>query len=304
MIPLAIVGYGKIAQEEHAPALARSTDFALSALVTHHAADRALPQFATLAELHQARPDITAVVLCTPPLGRLALVAEALSLGLDVMLEKPPAATLSEAEALAALAAGDRVIYAAWHARQSVTIAPAVEWLAGKTVARVDLNWQEDVRDFHPGQDWMWQPGIGVFDPGINALSVVSKLLAGPVLLKRAKLRFPANKCAPIAADLTLSDRTGTPISIALDMNRPGPHTWEIEIVTDAGTMLIAQHSAQAWIDGIPVELPYRTEYDGMYSRFAELITARRSDVDLTPFRLVADTYMIGERVTVPAFEA
>jgi D-galactose 1-dehydrogenase len=42
----------------------------------------------------------------------------------------------------------------------------------------VNVIWREDVRVWHPGQDWIWQPGgLGVFDPGINALSIITHIL-------------------------------------------------------------------------------------------------------------------------------
>jgi D-galactose 1-dehydrogenase len=53
---------------------------------------------------------------------------------------------------------------------------PAKAWLAGKRqVARGRITWREDVRKWHPGQDWVFEPGgMGVFDPGINALSILT----------------------------------------------------------------------------------------------------------------------------------
>ena len=51
------------------------------------------------------------------------------------------------------------------------------DWLAGRTIRRVECTWKEDVRVWHPGQAWIWEPGIGVFDPGINALSVLTRIL-------------------------------------------------------------------------------------------------------------------------------
>ena len=39
-----------------------------------------------------------------------------------------------------------------------------------------------------------------------------------------------------------------------------------------------------------------------MYRHFADLIAKRESDIDLSPFRLVADAYLIGRRHAVEAF--
>jgi D-galactose 1-dehydrogenase len=45
-------------------------------------------------------------------------------------------------------------------------------------------------------------------------------------------------------------------------------------------------------------------EYQGIYRRFAALLAGGRSAVDPEPFRLVADAFMIGRRITVEPFSA
>jgi len=44
-------------------------------------------------------------------------------------------------------------------------------------------------------------------------------------------------------------------------------------------------------------------EYPGLYAKFADLVGSRSSDVDVTPLRLVADAFLVGRRMIVPAFE-
>jgi len=39
------------------------------------------------------------------------------------------------------------------------------------------------------------------------------------------------------------------------------------------------------------------------YRRFAELIAAGESEIDATPFRLVADAFLAGKRTPVARFE-
>src|SRR3546814_14801298 len=95
---------------------------------------------------------------------------------------------------------------------------------------------KEDVRVWHPGQEWIWESGIGVFDPGINALSVLTKLIGDTVLLDTAALRFPSNRPAPLAADLPLSPGT-LPLDVAFDFAPPGPHTGDIVIEPDGGPL-------------------------------------------------------------------
>jgi D-galactose 1-dehydrogenase len=44
-------------------------------------------------------------------------------------------------------------------------------------------------------------------------------------------------------------------------------------------------------------------EYPGIYRRFGQLLDEGRSEVDETPFRHLADAFMIGRRIMVEAFE-
>ena len=63
----------------------------------------------------------------------------------------------------------------------------ARKWLASRTVRKVQVNWKEDVRVWHPGQKWIWKAGgLGVFDPAINALSIITKILPGTLVLRNA----------------------------------------------------------------------------------------------------------------------
>ncbi len=301
---VAIVGVGKIARDEHMPTIAADPRFTLVATVTRHNVLSDVPNFATLAALKQAHPDVTAIAICTPPRGRLELVREAVDLGLDVLLEKPPAATVSEAEGLIAAARGsDSVLYITWHSREAAGVMPAHAWLRGKSIRRTTVTWAEDVRVWHPGQEWIWEPGIGVFDPGINALSILTAILPGPIMLDRATLFFPENRSAPIAAELKLSDAGGAPVAVELDFDRRGPQAWTITVETDGGTLTLSDGGARLAIDGAPVEVPDMPEYARLYSHFANLIRTRCSDIDLSPFRLVADAFLLGERRTAAQFD-
>ena len=244
-----------------------------------------------------------AVALCPPPQVRYDLATQALSRGAHVFLEKPPGATLAEVEALKAQA--DKVgatLFAAWHSRFAAGVAPARAWLAERRIEKVSIVWREDVRVWHPGQAWIWQPGgLGVFDPGINALSIVTHILPRPFFLKDATLVLPENRAAPIAADLAFRDTAGAPIHMDLDWRQTGPQSWDIHVDTDAGTLKLSH-------GGAVLTLPSGTEhgedieYAGLYSRFATLIRGGRSDVDTAPLRLVADAFLRGRRETTDAF--
>ena len=299
---IALVGIGKIARDAHVPTIAASTDFELVAAVTGHTAPPGVPGFRSIGEMAQAVA-VDAVSICTPPRGRLALVEEAFAHGLDVMIEKPPAATLSEAEAFAGLARqADRILYATWHSREAAGVEPARRWLEGKQITRVTCHWKEDVRVWHPGQAWIWEPGIGVFDPGINALSVLTRILPAPLLLQAAELRFPSNREAPIAADLDYT-HDDAPVRVEFDFDQRGPQTWDIHVETDGGTLTLSLGASKLAIDGAPVDVGDVPEYARLYRRFAELRASRESDADLAPFRHVADAFLLGRRATTIPFE-
>ena len=82
--------------------------------------------------------------------------------------------------------------------------------------------------------------GFGVFDPGINALSILTRILPRPFFLTAAELSFPRNRAAPIAADLVFSDDAGTAIRAEFDWRQTGPQTWDIRVETDAGRLTLS----------------------------------------------------------------
>ncbi|MGZ8408143.1 MAG: Gfo/Idh/MocA family protein, partial [Caulobacteraceae bacterium] len=156
-IRIGIVGVGKIARDQHLPALASNPDFQLVAAASRNATVEGLPGYRELGEMLDAQPDLEAVSLCTPPQGRHELAALALSRGKHVMLEKPPASTLSEVEDLKAMAEqAGRTLFATWHSRFAPCVEPAREWLAGRKITAARIDWREDVRRWHPGQEWIW----------------------------------------------------------------------------------------------------------------------------------------------------
>jgi D-galactose 1-dehydrogenase len=254
-----------------------------------------------------ALPELDAVAVCTPPQVRHRIAREALEAGKHVLLEKPPAATLSELHDLGRIA--DRaglVVFTTWHSQYNRAVDVARETLRGQRVRRLLVTWKEDVRHWHPGQQWIWEAGgFGVFDPGINALSIVTKILPQPVFVRRADLQFPSNRDAPIAADIEFSSGLdGEDLRAVFDWRQTGPQTWDIEVETEGGArLLLAQGGSRLEIDGREVAQARPAEYEGIYERFATLLDEGRSEIDDDPFRLVADAFMVGRRVAVEAFE-
>lgn len=303
---IAIAGFGKIARDQHLPAIAGSGAFTLAATASRHAHADGLPAYPDIDALLAAEPDIAAVALCQPPQARHAAARAAIAAGRHVFLEKPPGATLSEVVDLAQAAdAAGVTLFASWHSRYAAGVEPARERLAGRTVTSIRIDWREDVRQWHPGQDWIWQPGgLGVFDPGVNALSILTRLLPGPVRLEEATLEVPANRAAPIAAELAMRTADGAPVTAGFDWRQTGPQTWDIVVESDAGTLRLAEGGNRLFVDDVEQSLPPEREYPALYARFAELIANGRSDVDVAPLRLVADAFLTGYRVETAAFAA
>ncbi len=304
-IRVAVVGMGKIARDQHLPSIAGNPEFEFVASVSpRDPGVEGVANFKSLDSLLADGPAIDAIALCTPPQVRYELASMALAKRVHVFLEKPPGATLAEVDALETQAAETgTTLFAGWHSRFAAGVAPAKAWLAERKIERVSIVWREDVRVWHPGQAWIWEPGgLGVFDPGINALSIATEILPQPFFLTAATLSTPANRAAPIAADLTFRSAAGTPISMDLDWRQTGPQSWDIVVETDAGTLSLAK-------GGAVLTLPSGTvhnddeEYPGLYTRFASLIRGGRSEVDTTPFTLVADAFLRGTRTSVEAFD-
>jgi len=304
-IRLALVGLGKIARDQHLPAIAQTPGIELVAIASRNAALDGVACYPSLDEMLAEMPDIDAVALCTPPQVRRAQAALALEAGKHVLLEKPPGATVSEIAPLVATAERTgKTLFATWHSRFAPAVEPARKFLAEHALRSVAIEWKEDVRVWHPGQDWIWEPGgLGVFDPGINALSILTRILPRAVFLTRAELSFPANRAAPIAADLDFSDATGLAIRAEFDFRQTGPQTWDIRIETDVGLLTLSSGGAQLFHDGRPLILEKEAEYPGIYRHFVDLIGRGASDVDLTPLAHVADAFMLGRRIIVEPFE-
>jgi predicted dehydrogenase len=110
---LAAIGCGRVFERFHLPALRRSTDWTLAAVVDPSAerrdwVQRLMPGVALAGALGELDgPDrLDAVLISTPPDTHCALASEALRRGADVLIEKPLALRASEATALVTLARG------------------------------------------------------------------------------------------------------------------------------------------------------------------------------------------------------
>ena len=306
---IAVIGVGKIAQDQHLPVIDASDDLELAATVSTRGVGHGdVPVFRTPGELYNAMPEIGLVSICTPPGIRHTYVREALDAGKDVMMEKPPTTTISELDDLVAHAARlDRVLYQTWHSQYNAAVDRAKVLLAEEGVQSARIDWRESVRKWHPGQDWVWEPGgFGVCDPGINAFSIFTKVMPFPVFVEKSTLTIPANRQTPVDADIVFkSSQAHQPkLSCGFNWLEESGEIWTIRFETGNGSEIKLENGGRLLrVNGEVVLQHGDLEYSAMYDRFAELLERHESDVDAAPLRLMSDVFLLGARVNGPNFE-
>lgn len=303
-IRLGLVGLGKIARDQHLPAIAVTPGIDLVAVASRNARADGVSNYPDLAAMLTGEPELDAVVLCQPPQARYDAAKLALEAGKHVFLEKPPGATVSEAQALALLASRQgKTLFASWHSRYAAGVPLAKAWVAANAAERVTITWKEDVRHWHPGQDWIWEPGgFGVFDPGINALSILTEVIGEPVRLIDAELETPSNRQAPIAARLRMQTASAVPIAAEFDFRQTGPQTWDIVIEGRGGSLTLSHGGNRLAIDGAAQAVGEEAEYRGLYRRFVDLVRMEQSDADFSPLQIVADAFLRGRMQSTEPF--
>ena len=299
-LKLALIGIGKIARDQHIPALAADPRFELVACASRNAQVDGVANFPDVETLLAEVKDLDAISICTPPQAHFEAALAALRAGKHVMLEKPPAQTTRHIALLQAEAARHgRTLFQTWHSRFAAGVDTARDWLRERTLTGGSITWKEDVHHWHPGQQWIWNAGgLGVFDPGINALSVLTEVLHDEAVVHEAVLEFPENQQAPIAAQLALRTQAGVTVNAVFDFRQKGEQTWDIELVTSSGRLKLSRGGGALEIDGQAMgsDAALTGEYPRLYARFAELCAAGESEVDWRPFQLVADAFLVGER--------
>jgi predicted dehydrogenase len=279
-IRIAIIGYGKIAQDQHVPAIRGNPRYELVATVSRQRNGiQGIACFADHREMIEQVDGLEAVAICTPPTVRYDIARDCIDAGLHSLLEKPPGVTLAEVEHLTSLAAGRQVsLFATWHARHNSAVLATAERLAGADIERMEIVWHEDVRKWHPGQQWIWAPGgFGVFDPGINALSIATRIFPGELFVRAAELDFPENREAPIAARLRFgSSSSQGELSADFNWRHSGDVVWNISIwLTDGTELKLADGGSKLSVNGALQPAEGHGEYPSIYARFVDLIDTR-----------------------------
>ena len=306
-IRVGIVGVGKFAREHHIPSILANPDYQLAAACSPHAEVDGVRNYRSIQEMLSQAQDLDAVAICTPPQSHYEMARFALTHGKHVLLEKAPCTSLSGLSHLIYLAGTHALsLYQIWHSQHAPGVAPALALLKQRTLRGVRVTWLEDVRVWHPGQAWIWQSGgFGVFDAGINALSILTRLIDEAILPLSATLYVPSNCETPIAARIALQTASGAEIEVELDFRHAGVQTWDIGFDTDQGPLKLRAGGSHLTVGDSP--LPHeaenlRSEYVSVYASFSQLIAQRRGEVDARPLELVADIFMLGKRVSVAPY--
>lgn len=304
---IAIIGFGKIAADQHVPSILANPRLELAA-TSSRSGNGPPPVFTDWRQLLAQVEALDAVAITTPPSVRYEIARACIEAGLHVLLEKPPTGTLGEIEDLACLAQAKAVtLFTTWHAQHNPAVATAAEALAGKRIAAMDIRWHEDVRKWHPGQRWIWEPGgFGVFDPGINAFSIATKIFPGTLFVSKAELHYPQDAQTPIAAEIEFaSPAADGPLQCSLDWRRSEGEEWTIAVRTADGLQLRLENGgSRLLVGGQETATGGTGEYPDLYARFVDLIDERHSQVDLAPLRLVADCLLAGRRHMVESAPA
>ncbi|HXS50158.1 MAG TPA: Gfo/Idh/MocA family oxidoreductase [Sphingomicrobium sp.] len=305
-IRIAVIGYGKIAEDQHVPSIEANPRFELVA-TSSRSGQGVAQKFADWRELIRSVEGLEAVAITTPPGPRYTIARECIQAGLHCLLEKPPTVGLAEIADLDCLAEAKGVtLFTTWHAQHHSTVKQAAAALAGKRIRSMDIHWHEDVRKWHPGQRWIWQPGgFGVFDPGINAFSIATMIFPGGLFVQSAELAIPQNAQTPIAADVTFySPQADGPLSASLDWRRTEGEEWTVTVEAADGTSVrLEDGGARLILGGEPTADTGVGEYPDIYRTFVDLIDERRSLVDVAPLRLVADCLLVGGHSIVEAVQ-
>ncbi len=301
-IRIAILGYGKIAEDQHVPSIAGNPRFELVA-TSSRSGQGVAQTFTDWRDLIRSVPGLEAVAITTPPGPRYEIARECVAAGLHCLLEKPPTAGLAEIADLDCLAQAQGVtLFTTWHAQHHATVGAAAKALAGKRIKSMAIHWHEDVHKWHPDQAWIWEPGgFGVFDPGINAFSIATKIFPGGLFVREAMLRVPQNAQTPIAVDVKFSSpEADGAVTASLDWRRTEGEEWTIEVETSDGTHVRLESGGSTLIlNGETQQDDGPGEYPDIYRIYVDLIDDRRSLVDIAPLRLVADCLLVGRRQEV-----
>ena len=252
---LAFAGAGTISVVHAMAAAAVEAEIvAVASRTSERATERAGQVGAAVVAFEDLPAGADAVVVCTPPDRHTADTLQALRAGAVVLVEKPLATTLAEADAI--VDAGGQVIYA-----ENLAFSPLVV-ATNELVRDIGAPNFIEIRQLSPRPSWgeFLDPARGggvLFDLGSHAVAL-ALLLAGadaPVAVE-AKLSHSADIEVDDAAEVLITFASG--MRARIETNWTNPYAvWDIQISSDSGvvrTELMPQPGIEH--NGEPVALP------------------------------------------------
>ena len=264
--------------------------------------------------LAAARPDV--VVICTPPHTHLPIALDAIAAGCDVLLEKPPVASLAAHGTLAAaLAAAGRSCQVGFQALGSLAWArfrdavPALGPLTGITAVAA---WQRD-DDYYARAPWAGRRAVAgrpvidgaLVNPLAHAVMQALATAAAAGAGRPRQLAVERYRTRPIEVDDTAFARitfeSGLPVLIAVTLAGADFIAGEIEAHGPAGRALLEYPTDRLALPGSagPVTVPGRTDL------LTDLLEHRATGAPLlVPLAATADFTAVLEALTEPDIPA
>lgn len=299
---IALVGLNKTALHQHLPTLEQNKYFELAATINCAETLNGIDNFNSLEDMIANRPDIHSISVCVPPKTQFETAKTALNAGLNVILEKPHGSTLTEMQSLSDIASLNSCsLFTMWRYKFAAGVAVAKEKLKSENILAIKVTCKEDSRKLPPEHDWIWRPGgLGVFDRGINAISLLTEILPEKFYLSVGVLHASENlPQIPFAADLYFKTTSGVNASMLFEISQNNQDIWEIEIETDQGKLVFSDRGDTVRLNGIALpSTDNGSLHDQFYDQFYTLLNSNSSEVDSTPITHVADCFMLCRHVT------
>ena len=197
-VQVAVIGCGLIAQRSHLPAYVATSEAELAAVVSGHreTAEAVAREFGnphvfdSWQEAVDA-PDIDAIDICTPNALHASIAIAAARAGKHVLVEKPMATSLQDADAMVAAAREAGVVLMVAHNLRFVPIYQAMQ----KAIAEGAIGRPLSARGvfMHAGpdefwgatSDWFWEQGQAgggsLLDMGIHMIDLLRWMIGRPV---------------------------------------------------------------------------------------------------------------------------
>lgn len=341
-----IVGFGTIARQAHLPAILSRSDATLVAIVdTIHPILPSVitaPVYHSLSDAVATHSDATVACICTPKAVTLDLAAEAIALGLHVMVEKPPGGYRRVAEVWEEARKMGVVMFTGYHSTMPAGVEHIVEWLRGwerernegieeEGIVEVSVDWRENVLKWHPNQTWVTtKDGGGVLDMLFNPISLLVYVFSTSSSISSSSssehhnwkvisssLQRPTNWDSAIngTALLHLHLANNTPLArvslrFAWDHEPMTDQIWSMTLTNGTSQLRVTDGGAQVQVDGRKLttekteEYVLGPEYVRLYDKlFSELIVTGMSYVDGETPRIVEEVERVAEWTEIEAFD-